>query len=96
MIFIEETYPGDNRVVIQVEGQLTHETLPILKRVCQKHQQSLSEKDISIDLNGLTHIGRESKAYLREIREWVLLADLPEFLRLELFPEYPHLPDDGK
>jgi len=93
MIFIEEKYPTDNRVVIQVEGQLTHETLPILREVCLKHQVSLPSVEVALDLNGLTHIGREAKVFLRELREWVLLVDLPEFLRLELFPELPPSPE---
>ncbi len=91
MIFIKETYPEKNRVVIQVEGQLNQETLSILREVCRKHQQATPAREIALDLSRLTHIGRESKAYLKGIRESILLVDLPEFLRMELFPEPPPL-----
>ena len=88
MIFIEEKYPEKGTVVIQVEGQLNQETLPILKEVCEQHRNQLPLRKIALDLSRLTHIGRESKDYLREARCWASLTCLPEFLRLELFPEF--------
>lgn len=85
MIFIDEKFPTTGRVVIQVEGHLNQETLPILDEVCCRHRDARHVKKIELDLSRLTHIGREAKDYLREVREWATLAGVPEFLRLELF-----------
>ncbi|MBU2646036.1 hypothetical protein KKI24_15120 [bacterium] len=91
MIFIQEHDTRENRIVIEVEGQLNQSNLSILKGVCQKHQRSVPAKEISLDLKGLTHIGREARVYLKEIRDTVLLIGLPEFLRMELFPDSSQL-----
>lgn len=93
MIFIEEKYPAKDKVLIQVEGQLNLETLPILEEVCRRHRYLSSQMAVSLDLNNLTHIGRETRAFLKEVHGWGYLLNLPEFLRLELFPETIPPPD---
>ncbi|MCP4756359.1 MAG: hypothetical protein GY866_36310 [Proteobacteria bacterium] len=48
--------------------------------------ESDSRRAISIQLNELTHVSREGKDFLREIRDQVTFVGIPEFLRLEVCP----------
>jgi hypothetical protein len=81
MIYIKEVVPGDQTVVIKVDGVLDSESIPILKSVCDRHLTG--GKKILLHLEGLLHISREGKDFLREIPEKIAIINLPQYTKLE-------------
>jgi hypothetical protein len=81
MIHIEETIIDPNTITIKLEGVLDLTALPVIQGVfdrCLKRYLA-----IHLDLGGLTHITREGRKYLNEIRQNVSLKHLPKFMTLE-------------
>ena len=66
---LQEIFKDANTISIQVDGVLDTEALEVLKTVCRRH---LNHRKILIDLGGVTHLGREARDYLREIRSRTL------------------------
>lgn len=69
-IRIKEIFPDNHSVKIHVDGVLDHNSLPILVDVCTHHLQF--NRNIWLDLNGVTHISREARDFLRKIRSKIL------------------------
>jgi ABC-type transporter Mla MlaB component len=82
MIRIRETFPEVNATAIGVDGRLDRESLPILKTVCLRHLKK--KRKITLHLEGLSHIDKEARGFLKEIQEELTLEGLPEFLKLEI------------
>jgi hypothetical protein len=86
MIFIKEMPKENNTVDIRVDGILDSESIPILKRVCELHWEG--EKTILLHLEGLLHISREGRDFLKKISKKIAVVEQPKFINLE--------GDDGK
>jgi len=65
MIYIKETFPQENDVEISPEGILDSESIQILRDVCDGHLQW--GKKILLNLQGLIHISREGRDFLRDM-----------------------------
>jgi len=76
VIYIKENYLGNKTVVIQVDGILDRESIPILRNIFTDH---LGEK-VSLDLQGLLHISREGRTFLREFEGKITLIDPSRFM----------------
>jgi hypothetical protein len=66
MVYVKETFPDDQSVVIWIDGILDGESIPILKNVCEAHGKS--KRRVLLNLEGLVHISREGKDFLEEVR----------------------------
>ena len=82
MICIRETFPEDNATNLEVDGRLDWESLPILKNVCLRHLKK--KRRITLHLRGLSHIDKEGRDFLKEIRDQLTLKGIPEFIKLEI------------
>ena len=80
MIHINETHSGWDTVLLEVEGVLDQRSVPVLEEVCHRHLKV--EKKIVLDLEGLLHITREGRKFLREIEDRVGILNVPEFVKL--------------
>jgi serine phosphatase RsbU (regulator of sigma subunit) len=65
MIYVKENLQNDHSVKIQVDGILDEETIPILKKVLERHLEA-GEK-VYLHIDGLIHISREGKYFLQEV-----------------------------
>lgn len=81
MIYIKESFTGRDTVEVRVDGILDSQSIPILKSVCEVHLNA--DKKVLLQLDGLTHISREGRDFLHEIRNKVIMANIPQFVRLE-------------
>jgi len=81
MIYIKESLGNYDTVEVRVDGILDSQSVPILKNVCEVHLNA--DKKVLLQLDGLTHISREGRDFLRAIRNKVIMANIPEFVRLE-------------
>lgn len=79
MIRIEEIVRADGSVEIKVDGVLNRKSLNLLDNVCRLY---LSKKrNIVLNLNGMIHITREGRNYLRGIKNVVSFTESPSFLK---------------
>ena len=76
VIYIKETFHNNNLVVILVDGILDEESIQILKEVCYRHFQGGNK--IELNLEGLIHISREGKDFLRDIWDKVSFVRYPD------------------
>ena len=81
MIHIEETILDPNTITIKMEGVLDLTALPVIQGVFERCLKG--HLAIQLDLGGLTHITREGRNFLNEIKQNVNLVHLPEFMQLE-------------
>ncbi len=81
MIYIKESFTGIDTVEVKVDGILDSQSIPILKNICEVHLKV--DKKVLLLLAGLTHISREGRDFLHEIRKKVIIIDIPQFVRLE-------------
>ena len=71
MIYIKEIPEGENSVIIQIDGFLEPESVPILKKVCQR--QLGMKATVTLNLEKLLYISREGMNYLEEIKRKVII-----------------------
>ncbi len=64
MIFVKEA-TNKNNIDIRVDGILDDESIPILEKICQVHSQA--EKRVMLHIEGLFHISREGRDFLKKI-----------------------------
>ena len=81
MVLIKEMFPDDHKVIIQVDGMLDLESIPVLKTVCEYHLQE--GKKIMLNLEGLINISREGRDFLNEGRNKFVFLNLPPFVKLD-------------
>jgi glycerol-3-phosphate responsive antiterminator len=81
MIYIKESLQNDHSIKIQVDGILDEETMPILKNVFERHREAGNKVFLHID--GLIHITREGKNFLKELPENAIIVTHPQFVELE-------------
>jgi len=82
MIYFKETFTEDGVVSIRIEGELNNAAMPVFRDLCAGH---LGKKlKLSINLEDVNQIDKESLAYLKSIRSQVRLEGLSQYLKLEL------------
>jgi len=81
MIYIKESFVSHDTVEFKVDGILDSQSIPILKNACEVHLKA--DKKVLLVLDGLIHISREGRDFLHEIRNKVIIANIPQFVRLE-------------
>ena len=82
MIYISESNSGKSSVVIKVEGTLNSEFLPVLEEVYAKHVKA--DKRIAVNLDGISSVDRNAKAFLKSIKNAVRFVKMPAYLKLEI------------
>ena len=83
MIYLKETQSGNSLVLIQVDGILDHESIPVVEKVCYRHLRE--KKEVRLSLEGLVHISREGRTFLQKMRQKIAIESLPEFMQSEDF-----------
>lgn len=71
MIYISERVLKKDSVLIDVDGVLDREAIPVLRDVLLRHL--VDNKKISVNLAKLLHTSREGKAFLQEFKNQVIL-----------------------
>ena len=82
MIYISQSYPNSETVVLNVEGDLDSESLPVLVETYRESLESC--KAIEINLEKISVVDRDGKAYLRQIRDKVRFVGMPASIRMEI------------
>ena len=72
MICVKETTHG-NLIDMCVDGALDCESIPILEKICQVHLQE--EKRVILHIEGLSHISREGREFLKKISGKITVLD---------------------
>jgi hypothetical protein len=75
MIYIKEEHFGDHLVRLQADGILDCESIPVLDNVCQRHLKE--KKEVQLCLQGLVHISREGRDFLKRIKTRIAIIDPP-------------------
>ena len=92
MIYINETFNGDDSTTIRVEGRLDINSVAVLEKVCQRHL--VRNRKVYVDVDGLSHISREAREFLsafhvessligRVIKSSLSASDLISFFTVE-------------
>ena len=79
MIHIKEIFPDEDSVAITVDGVLDREATDLLERLCLNHKKA--GRSVSLHLKDLLHISRAGMQFLQQIRNMVVLVDIPKFIR---------------
>ena len=79
LIRIEEFVRADGSVEIKVDGVLNRNSLNLFDKVCRLYLNK--ECNIVLNLDGMIHITREGRNYLKEIKNSVSFTDIPCFLK---------------
>lgn len=78
MILVKEKLMENNSIAIQVDGILDSETTPILREAFSRHLKE--QKGIFLHMEGLLHVSREGRSFLREIGERIIRVDPGGFM----------------
>ncbi len=78
MIYIKENNVEPHSVIIQADGILDQEAVPLLKKVFERHLHG--KKIVSLRMQGLVHISREGMAFLQEFKDKIRFIDPDRFL----------------
>jgi anti-anti-sigma regulatory factor len=81
MIYIKEIFHDEHSVSIQVDGVLDAEAVNLLSDVCEHHVEG--QKTILLNLEGLSHISREGRNFLKEVDSRGIAINFPQFLSLK-------------
>lgn len=68
-------------VRIQADGILDCESIPVLDNVCQRHLKE--KKEVQLCLQGLVHVSREGRDFLKRIKTRIAIIDPPRLMPLE-------------
>ncbi len=82
MIYLIQSYPDKSTVVLQVEGDLESESLPVLEDVYRKSLES--GKGIAINLEKISSVDRAGKDFLNEIQDAVEFIGMPQYIQMEI------------
>ena len=67
MIYIKESFLDDYSIVIQADGTLDSDSIPILKRVCERNL--VPGRKVFLKLKDLICVSKEGKDFLKEMEE---------------------------
>ena len=79
MIYINESFPVQDEVVITVDGILNGESIGILRDVCLRHLGC--GKKVQLNLHDIIHISREGRDLLRELQKKITINQPRRSLR---------------
>ncbi|MEW5913541.1 MAG: hypothetical protein AB1814_13355 [Thermodesulfobacteriota bacterium] len=68
IIHLQESFPDSSTVRIRVEGVLDPEALQVLEEVCGRH---LGLRLVWLEMEGVTHLSREARQFLKRIQPQV-------------------------
>ncbi len=83
MIHVKEQKIDEDTTMIDVSGVLNDETVPILRSVCRRHLDRGSK--LAMNLERITHITRDGRSFLQDIRDSVEFVHVPEFINTDAF-----------
>lgn len=81
MIYIKETFVDDRTILMTVDGVLDEDAADVLSHTCQNRLHT--EYRIVLNLEGLVHITREGRSFLRRVQDSIRIENLPDFVKLE-------------
>jgi hypothetical protein len=79
VIHVKENMLEENTVSILVSGVLDVRTVPILKKVCDRHLDM--NRTVLVNLQAVAHITRDGRRFIREISDRVSVSHVPEFMK---------------
>ncbi len=82
MIYLKQSYRDGNTVVLQVEGDLDSESLPLLEDIYRKSIES--GRKTAINLEKIASVDRHGKEFLREIQDSVQFIGIPLHIQMEI------------
>jgi len=82
MIYLTDSYPDKDSVVIKVEGTLDSESLSIVEDAYRKNLET--GKEITIDLESVSSIDRDGRSFLIKIKDEVQYIGLPPYIQMEI------------
>lgn len=82
MIYITQSYPDKNSVIIKVEGTINGESLPVLEEVYQENLEL--GRRIAIDLGKISSVGRTGRDFLRQIQNKTQFIDIPIHIQMAI------------
>ena len=78
MIYIKGS-PTEKEVLLQVEGRLDRDSLPVLRKVCEHHWQE--GRMVHLDLSGVYYVGREGRDFLLGVKDKLRLIGMSQYLK---------------
>lgn len=82
MLRVDTILTGPKTTVLRLEGRLDRRSLPILAKVCEKNLKK--EETVILNMEGIDHISKEGRDYLKSIKSRVQFVSLSEYLKIEL------------
>lgn len=82
MIYLSQSYPDKSTVLLQVEGDLDSESLPVLEDAYRKSLEA--GKGIAMNLEKISSVDRAGKDFLREIQNTVEFIGIPQYIEMEI------------
>jgi len=82
MIYIQVKTLGSDSIRIKVDGVLNYKSIQALKDVLTRNEKT--NKQVVLQLGGITHVDRFGKDLLRAYRNKVVMEGLPEFILSEI------------
>lgn len=80
MIHVKEHRLDHHTVAIDVAGVLDQSAVPVVKEVCDRYPEN--EMVTLLNLEGVTHVTREGRRFLKTVDSKVNIVNLPEFIRM--------------
>jgi hypothetical protein len=78
MLRIDENILEQDVVAIKVDGVLDQDAILILKNVCDRYLKE--KKNVFLNLEGLVHISREGRNFIRDLQPNVNIENIPKFM----------------
>jgi len=81
VIHVKESMLDECTVSIYVSGVLDEETVPILRKVCDRHLNM--HRRVLVNLEAVAHITRDGRVFIKEIGDRVSIEHVPEFMKTD-------------
>ncbi len=88
MFRIRESHSNKKTVCIWLDGRLSDPDVGPFQEILTQYMDL--KMRVEVNLTHLTGMGWEGKRFLREIRDRIVLVDLPEYLKSEIMNEESH------
>ncbi len=67
MIYIKESFLDDHSIVIQADGTLDSDSIPILRKICERNLEC--KRKVFLKLKDLMYVSREGNDFLKAMEE---------------------------
>lgn len=81
MIRIKEIFPDKHSIEVKVDGILDRDSLSVFEEICRRHLRE--NRRIWLNFEGLIHISREAREFLREIQDRIIGIRVPPAMEWE-------------